>query len=77
MTKIINVSLSSSTFDETWEPATVLPLLKKFGLDKVYGNYRPVSNLQYLSKMVEKLALDQLNQHFPEHGLPECIQSFV
>ena len=41
----------------------VLPLLKKPGLDRIYNNYRPVSNLPYVSKLVEKAALDQFNHH--------------
>ena len=75
ITKIINLSLGTSTFDESWKQATVLPLLKKSGLDRVYSNYRPVSNLPYLSKLVEKSALSQLNQHFSEHALLPDYQS--
>lgn len=75
ITKIINLSLCTSTFDRSWKHATVLPLLKKSGLERVYSNYRPISNLPYLSKLVEKSVLDQLNKHFLEHSLLPDYQS--
>ena len=34
--------------------------MKKPGLDLVYENFRPVSNLPFISKVVEKAALQQL-----------------
>ena len=35
--------------------ATVKPLIKKLGLELINKNYRPVSNLCFLSKLVEKM----------------------
>lgn len=35
----------------------VSPLLKKPGLELLLKNYRPVSNLQYISKLTEKAVL--------------------
>ena len=40
-----------------------LPLLKKSGLDLVYNNFPPVSNLPFISKVVEKAAIQQLLIH--------------
>ena len=40
-----------------------LPLLKKPGLDLVYKNFPPVSNLPFISKVVEKAATQQLLVH--------------
>ena len=34
-----------------------ITLLKKAGLELIYSNYRPVSNLSFLSKLIEKCAL--------------------
>ena len=44
--------------------AHVLPLLKKPGLDRaVLANYRPISDLSTISKVLERLALQQLRPH--------------
>ena len=37
----------------------VKPLLKKIWLDLIFKNYRPVSNLKFLAKLVEKCILLQ------------------
>ena len=41
----------------------MLPLLKKAGLDAKVENYCPVSNLQFISKILEKIVCDQLQSH--------------
>ena len=46
-----------------WRTAVVFPLLKKTGLDLVYKNFRSVSNLLFISEVVEKAALQQLLVH--------------
>ena len=38
-------------------------------------NYRPVSNLPFLSKIIEKAAVQQMNQHMTENDLHESNQS--
>ena len=53
ITHIINASLSSACFCEEWKTSVVRPLLKKRGLDLLEKNYQPVSNLPFLSKLVE------------------------
>ena len=58
---IINISISSSNIPPSLKAATVTPLLKKTGLDADdFKNYRPVSNLPYLSKIIEKCIVAQL-----------------
>ncbi len=42
---------------------TSKPLLRKDGLELVPKNYRPVSNLQFVSKLVERAVVQQLCQH--------------
>ena len=55
-TNIINESLSSGIFPTTCKTAVVKPLLKKAGLVRNnFKNYRPVSNLSFLSKVIEKV----------------------
>lgn len=56
--------------------ALVLPLLNKPGLDLLYKNYRPVSNLQqYVSKLTEKMVFDQMHTHMMTHSLYPEFQS--
>ena len=62
-TEMVNLSLLSGCVPENWRTAVVIPLLKKPGLDLVYKNFRPVSNLPFISKVVEKAALQQLLVH--------------
>ena len=51
ITKVVNLSLQSGVFAKTWKNALVRPLLKKPGLDhKILKNFRPISNLQFVSK---------------------------
>ena len=61
ITKIVNLSLESGSFASNWKCALVNPLLKKTGLDLVFNYYRPVSNLQYVSKLTERVVINQLH----------------
>lgn len=45
------------------------PLLKKLGLELILANYRPVSNLTFMSKIIEYCMLLQLSEHCRNHGL--------
>ena len=49
--------------------AIVRPLLKKIELELIHSNYRPVSNLPFLSKCLEQCALTQFNDHCRKHNL--------
>ena len=56
--------------------AIVSPLLKKAGLDhNVLKNFRPVSNLPFISKVLERVVLKQLLQHLSVNNLLEINQS--
>ena len=57
ITEMVNLSLLSGCVPENWRTAIVIPLLKKPGLDLVYKNFPPVSNLPFISKVLEKAAL--------------------
>ena len=53
----------------------VAPLLKKSGVDaEDLKNFRPMSNLPYLSKFIEKVAVIQMEGHMTEHHLYEIFQ---
>ena len=72
--KIINLSLESG-FAREWKTAIVRPLLKKLGADLIYKNFRPVSNLSFLSKLVEKAVLKQFLEHCDTYKLHANHQS--
>ena len=55
--------LESGIFASKWKTAIVCPLLKKVGLDLILSNFRLVSNLLFISKLVEKVVLTQFNKH--------------
>ena len=75
ITKIINISLTQGIFAEEWKTAIVHPLLKKLGSELVPSNYRPVSNLSFLSKLLGKCALQQFNNHCISNKLLPNYQS--
>ena len=61
---IVNRSLSEGCFLSHFKSALVSPLLKKPTLNKDnLKNYRPVSNLSFLSKILEKVVANRLNSH--------------
>ena len=73
---IIDKSMSSGVVPPCFKHALVIPLLKKASLDpNCLRNYRPVSSLPFLSKVLERTVLKQFSQHFETHSLLEPFQS--
>lgn len=54
------------------------PLLKKSNLDpNIFNNYQPVTNLPFLSKILEKLVLNQVNDFLiTNNSLEKCQSGF-
>ena len=76
LTKIVNDSLGCSKFPTRLKFATLVPLLKKPSLDREqHKHYRPVSNLEYLGKLIEKASVRQLTDHRTENGMHALHQS--
>lgn len=70
MLYIVNESLKTGVFPESMKNAVIKPTLKKTNADPdILSNYRPVSNLSTLSKLLEKAVLQQLNVHLDDNGL--------
>ena len=75
LTKIENLSINDGVFSEKWKSATVKPLIKSLSKGTIYQNYRPVSNLTFISKVVEKITLNQFTQHCENNNLLPNYQS--
>ena len=59
--KIVNLSLETSVMPTELKQAVIRPLLKKPSLDyQEFKNFRPISNLTFLSKVIEKVVALQL-----------------
>ena len=72
---IINTSLRDEIVLESFKRPLVKLLLKKPGLELLDRNYRPVSNLGYISKLVEHVMAGQLVNHIERHDMMEAHQS--
>ncbi len=76
LTAIVNASLSKGQFPSHFKEAIVRPLLKKPHLDPdQLKNYRPVSNLHFISKIIEKIVMERLNCHITVNDLHVPVQS--
>ena len=65
ITVIMNKSLSTGIVPALMKTAIISPRLKKIGLEAAdMASYRPVSNLPFLSKVLEKLVSDQISTHW-------------
>lgn len=75
ITQIVNTSLELGIMPKSLKHAIVKPLLKKLGLDPLLKNYRPVSNLKFLSKIIEGAVIQQYTNHLSENELHDARQS--
>ena len=75
VTDMLNLSFSSSHFPDAWKEALVIPTLKKPGLDNSFKNFRPVSNLPYISKLSERAAVTQITEYMKDNDLQSTLQS--
>ena len=76
ITNIVNLSMSTGIVPTKMKAALVTRLLKKPSLDKdVMKNFRPVSNLSFISKLTERVVLNRLIDHVSRNNLQEKFQS--
>ena len=76
ITEIINSSLEKGLFPSKLKESIVYPLLKKPALDpEDNNNFRPISNLSFLSKTLERIVAVQLDNHVTDHQLYAKMQS--
>ena len=66
---LVNASITQGSMDKL-KLAFIKPLLKSSDLDRnIFKNYRPVSNLPFLSKLIERVVLKRLNSHLAQNDL--------
>ena len=65
---LVNLSIESQNFATPWKPQLILPFHKKKEKTKV-ENYRPVSHLVEVGKLVEYIVGEQILEHFVTNNL--------
>jgi hypothetical protein len=76
ITTIVNLSLETGNFPSIFKRAVVTPLLKKPSLDKEsFSNYRPISNLSFLSKLTERVVKHRITDHLTANSMFNSFQS--
>ena len=69
LVKLVNLSLSEGSV-EGIKSSEIDPLLKKLGLDsEVYKNFRPVNNLVFLSKLIERIVNKRIDAQMEANNL--------
>ena len=76
LTTLINLSLQDGVFPDTFKLAHLKPLLKKHGLpSEDMNNYRPISNLSNISKILERIIYNRLSEHIHSFNTYSIFQS--
>ena len=76
LTAMINASLREGHLPASQKLAIITPLVKKSSLDaNELKNYRPVSNLSFLSKVVEKIVAEQFTAYLQANDPLPRLQS--
>jgi hypothetical protein len=74
--QLFNASIHAGVFPDTFKSAFVSPILKKAGLNENDAkNYRPISNLSVVSKLLERLVASQLLHYLNSNNLLPEFQS--
>ena len=76
LVSIVNLSLSDGRFPVTFQVCPSLPLLKKPTLNRDdLKNYRPVSNISFISESLEKVVASRLNSYIDSSHTSNDYQS--
>ena len=69
---MINLSFKDGSVPALYKEAVLDPVIKKDSLDhEVYQNYRPISNLRFVSKATEKIVALRITDHLEDNNLLE------
>jgi len=71
-----NASLREGSLPATQKMAIITPVVKKAGLvPEEPQNYRPISNLTFISKAIERIVANQIKAHLADNDLMPSVQS--
>ena len=78
LTELFNASLTTGIFPTSMKLSVVTPLLKKPTLDRSdCASFRPVSNLSFVSKLLEKIVSGQITIYLESNNLlPTCQSAY-
>ena len=69
LTYIFNQAITLASFPDEWKIARVIIPLFKSGHRNMPGNYRPISILPTISKIMERILYSQLYNYLTKYGL--------
>ena len=69
LTHIFNLSLFHGTLPDDWKTARITPIFKGKGSHSDPGNFRPISIVSTIAKIIEKNVKSQLMKHFYSNNL--------
>ena len=76
LARLANLSFEHESFPSDFKVAQVTPLLKKRGLDSASpSSYRPISNLNTISKIIERLVMTRMVPHVSASPCYDPVQS--
>lgn len=76
ITNIVNRSLCSGYFPDCLKISHITPIIKKPNLDsEILNNYRPVANIKFLAKTIERAASIQIQNYLSSNNLHSKFQS--
>ena len=76
ITKLVNTSLQTGVVPSNCKHSLLTPRLKKSDLpSQELSSYRPIANLSYLSKIIEKVAVKQVQEYLTANDLYPRTQS--
>ena len=76
LTNMVNMLLQSAYIPTTLKEATIKRKLKKDNLDfEDYPNFKPISNMKVVSKIIKKAVSCQLSDYLHDNHLEESFQS--
>lgn len=69
MTRLFNKSLQQGVFPNSWKTAHIKPIFKNKGSPSKLTNYRPISLLSCMSKILEKIVFKNIYRHLSHNHL--------
>ena len=75
LTKIVNLSILHGKMPTAYKNAVLTPLIKKVNGERILKNYRPISNLPFISKIIEKCVSMQIQDYVSANKLNTPLQS--